>query len=379
MELNKIYLGNCLDILKTFPDNSVDCCVTSSPYYQMRDYKIEPQIFGGDKSCNHEWSNEFITKQPYGTERGFEINSYLCTKCNAWKGQLGLEPTPELFVNHIVKIFTEVKRVLKADGTLWYNIGDCYYGGGWKGSKFQTNSKQGTNLGTDCCEVLKKDLPHEYLKTKDLVGIPWRIAFALQKNGWYLRSDIIWSKGSPMPESVTDRPTKSHEYIFLMSKSKKYYYDYKSIMEECIDKESFTGKRPRKPHNISNYDLKNYKFAGSIQEDGMLKSGQIYEKKNKRDVWFINTKPCKEAHFAVMPEELVENCILAGCPKGGIILDPFMGSGTVACVAKKYGRNYVGIELNPEYIEIANKRLSLVTEELERKARRKTKLESIME
>lgn len=262
------------------PDQSVNCCVTSPPYWGLRDYGVP--------------------------------------------GQLGLEATPEAYVENMVQVFREIRRVLKDDGTLWLNLGDTFAanrggttppaqtvaGGinGKGGDKERRGQAAGYNPTRDCTKY--------GLKHKDLVGIPWRVAFALQADGWYLRSDIIWSKPNPMPESVTDRPTKAHEYIFLLAKSEKYWYDSIAIKE--VD--SFT------------------------------------EVRNKRSVWTVATKPYSGAHFATFPESLIEPCILAGCPEGGTVLDPFLGSGTTGAVAQRLGRKWVGCELNPEYIELAKRR-----------------------
>jgi DNA modification methylase len=304
---NIIFQGNALDVLRTLPSGSVHCCITSPPYYGLRDYGID--------------------------------------------GQIGLEETPELYVEKLVEIFREVKRVLRDDGTLWLNLGDSYWGGGWKGSKTDLiGTKQGTNKGTLCGKDLKPDGKHEYIKDKDLVGIPWRVAFALRADGWYLRSDIIWHKPNPMPESVKDRPTKSHEYIFLMSKSAKYYYDNEAIKEKSIDKESLDGMRKR-PLYIKGYPKE-------MGENNFHKlEGKVYPIRNIRSVWNVPTEPFKEAHFAVFPPKLIEPMIKAGCPEGGIILDPFAGSGTTGLVARNLGHNFILIELKPEYCEMARKRI----------------------
>jgi DNA modification methylase len=311
MEVNKIYQGNTLEVVKTFPDNCIDCCITSPPYWSLRDYEIE--------------------------------------------GQLGLEKTPEEYVSKMVDVFREVKRVLKKEATLWLNLGDSYTAGGNGGG----------------------------LKPKDLCGIPWRVAFALQSGGWYLRSDIIWSKPNPMPESVTDRPTRAHEYIFLLTKSKKYFYNAEAIKEPSIYFDDYRKNRVKENHKSAPTAERNgirpvYKDARSYDGkhsdkqrghgrrhagfndrwDFMNKKEQCFAMRNKRDVWIVATKPFKEAHFATFPTKLIEPCVLAGCPEGGIILDPFMGSGTTGNVARKFDRNYVGIELNPQYIKIAEKRIS---------------------
>lgn len=323
MEINKIILGDCREVLKTLPDNSIDCCVTSPPYFGLRDYGHEDQI--------------------------------------------GLETTPESFVECMVAVFTEVKRVLKKEGTLWLNLGDSY-ASNTKGSG-GPSEKQLSNSGSRY-EIKKFN---HGVKEKDLMGIPWLVAFALRKSGWYLRQDIIWHKPNPMPESVTDRCTKSHEYIFLLSKSAKYYYDADAIKEDAKTYEN----RPTgvERNRLFNYDSKinNNPDAFLVKKTGRSKNdcgghssiqlsgrgdfmpndGMI----NKRSVWTVTTKPFSEAHFATFPEDLIVDCIKAGCPENGIVLDPFMGAGTTALVAAKLNRNYVGCELNPDYIAIAEKRL----------------------
>ena len=354
MKTDYIYQGDSLDILKTFSDECIDCVVTSPPYWGLRDYGTA-QWIGGDPNCNHMRDTKKSDKTITG-HRNFDkmngvgdaIYKVVCKKCGAIRidNQLGLEKTPEEYVEKMVLLFREIKRVLKKEGTVWLNLGDSY--NGTKQGNTETNKNK--NVVTDS---FKKQQWNK-LKPKDLIGIPWRIAFALQADGWYLRQDIIWHKPNPMPESIKDRCTKSHEYIFLLTKSSKYYFDADAIKEKSVDPESYTGKRLRYKQKISIYDPAH---AQSIQK-GMGKVGVKYEKRNKRSVWTVNTKPFKEAHFATYPPELITPCIKAGCPKDGIVLDPFMGAGTTALVAKKFGRKYIGIELNPEYIKIANKRLS---------------------
>ena len=295
----KILQGDCRDVLKTLPDQSVNCCVTSPPYWGLRDY-----------GCD---------------------------------GQIGLESTPDAYVAELVAVFREVKRVLRNDGTLWLNLGDSYAYNVTISEKFYRNSsKQKTNNG-----ALLKDKVCKVplgLKPKDLIGTPWRVAFALQADGWYLRQDIIWHKPNPMPESVTDRCTKAHKYIFLLSKSQKYYCDMDAIKEPVEN----MGK-PRKFRDAGD------KAADTKRND----NGRVYipkEDRNKRSVWTVNTKPYKEAHFAVFPPDLIRPCILAGCPVGGTVLDPFGGSGTTGEVSEEEGRNSILIELNPEYVELEKKR-----------------------
>ena len=299
-----LYYGNNIDVLKTIEADSVDCVVTSPPYWGLRDY---------------------------GTS-----------------DQLGLEPTPEEYVANMVKVFQEIHRVLKPSGTVWLNLGDSYAGSNSDKysapNKNTLSAKMGQTYGG--IEKSIKAKVHG-LKPKDLIGIPWRVAFALQADGWYLRSDIIWQKPNPMPESVKDRPTKSHEYIFLLTKSRKYYYDADAIKEPTVSQDKY--KRDR-----DNPDYKFNNTPGRTKMSG-LKDNK-YTLKNKRDVWSINTKPYKEAHFAVFPEEIPMNCIKAGSPKDGVVLDPFAGSGTTLKVALGLGRKAIGIDINTEYLDLCIKR-----------------------
>lgn len=305
IQVNRIYNKDCLSGLKELPDNSIHCCVTSPPYYGLRDYG------GGD-------------------------------------GQIGLETTPKEYIEKLVDVFHEVKRVLREDGTLWVNIGDSYSNSGKGAARNPDNSmnyKQGTNKGGLGKGILVKQ--HTGCKPKDLIGIPWMLAFALRDDGWYLRQDIIWNKPSVMPESVKDRCVKSHEYIFLLSKSRKYYFDYEAIAEPATTYDERIRDR-------DNTKLNN--TPGRTRMQGLVRND--YLTRNKRDVWTVPAQPLKEAHFATYPEKLIVDCINAGCPaEEGIVLDPFMGSGTTAIVARKLVRNYIGFELNEEYIQIAEKRI----------------------
>jgi DNA modification methylase len=323
---NTVHHGDCLTVLKTFPDEFIDCCVTSPPYWGLRDYGVS--------------------------------------------GQLGLEKTPEEYVAKMVEVFREVKRVLKKEGTVWLNLGDSYNGSGKAGSNPEYQDRH-TEFGKPSVHKERFGMPTDVkdLKPKDLVGIPWRVAFALQADGWYLRSDIIWHKPNPMPESVTDRPTKSHEYIFLLSKSAKYYFDQEAVKEEATGYDgrrdtlykggtkdmACTGQHQRWKRRKN--DDTNYGGNGNGFKDhsGYNKLENPYVR-NIRSVWTIPTSPYPEAHFATFPPKLIEPCILAGCPENGIVLDPFIGSGTVAQVATLHRRNWIGIELNPDYIKLADKR-----------------------
>ena len=326
------------------PNNSINCVVTSPPYYGLRDYNND--------------------------------------------NQLGQEDTPEKYIERLVMIFGEIKRVLRPDGTVWLNLGDSYWGSGGVSGQ----SPEALNLGKTraeriyASEGITRNLKSDYLKPKDLIGIPWRVAFALQANGWYLRQDIIWHKPNPMPESVKDRCTKAHEYIFLLTKSKKYFYDYKAIQEPIKDvsiARAFRGlseenkwnegapgstahsiSKPRP--NVPKGERKKFKPSEGGGGSGLKGHSGYYDAAgkiigngmaNKKSVWTVPTKAFKDAHFAVFPEELIKPCVLAGCPEGGVVYDPFFGAGTTGQVAMTCYRKFIGSELNPEYVEIAYKRL----------------------
>jgi DNA modification methylase len=307
--MNRIEFGDCRETMRQWAADGIKAqtCVTSPPYYGLRDY-------------GHE-------------------------------GQIGLEETPEEYITAMVEVFRCVWDVLEDDGTLWLNIGDSYARQGgresdqprhWDGREKTSGSMHNTRMAQDIG-----------LKPKDLIGIPWMLAFALRADGWYLRQDIIWHKPNPMPESVQDRCTKAHEYIFLMSKSQKYHYDADAIKEDSINTaEEQEAKRNKIEH-------KGQRDNGDMRHttSGFTKTG-IYEKRNKRSVWTVTTKPYAGAHFAVFPSDLIEPCILAGAAPGQVVLDPFMGSGTTAQVAQTLGRQYLGCELNPEYEALQKKRLS---------------------
>ena len=351
-ELNKILNCDCLDGLKKLEENSIHCCVTSPPYYGLRDYGTA-KWDGGDENCNHKGYE--LAGKPGSDKQDSNMGAnYVsigdCIKCGAVRidRQMGLEKTPEEYVEKMVAVFREVKRVLKKDGTLWLNLGDSYASNskGTGGTHYPDGRpyKQTTNAGSRYGAMKF----NHGVKEKDLIGIPWMVAFALRADGWYLRQDIIWHKPNPMPESVTDRCTKSHEYIFLLSKSAKYYYDGESVKTKSLDMR--TAYRP---------------FQDNVYEDMGKKrqclnpkfSDTVYENANKRSVWTVNTYPYPEAHFATFPEDLIVDMIKAGCPENGIVLDPFMGAGTTALVASKLNRNFIGFELNADYIKIAEKRL----------------------
>lgn len=360
----EIKQGDCLEVLKTLPSQSINCCITSPPYWGLRDYGTGEWI-GGDPTCSHKRDS----KQSELTQTGHRnlegavgdgIYKDKCKRCGAERKdrQIGLELTPEIYTQKMVEVFREVKRVIRDDGTLWLNIGDSYAGSGcgWGGGSLSEKSNHHMKVhGNENPRKSKDQRPPAGLKTKDLVGIPWRVAFALQADGWYLRQDIIWHKPNPMPESVTDRCTKAHEYIFLMSKSANYHFASEAIREDAVtDLKNKILPRGTQAYGVASGETKSNPQRGHINGYGYSEKG----KRNKRSVWSVTVKPYKEAHFATFPKELIEPCVLAGCPKDGTILDPFGGSGTTAEVAIENGRNALLIELNPEYIELAKTRIS---------------------
>ena len=365
----KILQGNSLEVLKTLEPESINCCITSPPYWGLRDYGTG-KWEGGDASCSHKRDS----KQSELTQTGHRnlegavgdgIYKDICKRCGAIRkdDQIGLELTPKEYVKKMVALFAEVKRVLRKDGTLWLNLGDSYSSGNRKTTTPQTirgnnneKAKEATNARPPVVEGIKQ---------KDLIGIPWRVAFALQEDGWYLRQDIIWHKPNPMPESVTDRCTKAHEYIFLMSKNTNYYFDSEAIKERSvwdIDGEGTIKRVERQREGLKSNptEMRNgirIKYPNGKHKEFQQSPKTIYGKRNKRSVWSVCVKPYFEAHFATFPKELIEPCVLAGCPQGGTILDPFGGSGTTAEVAVENGRNAILIELNQEYVQIAHNRM----------------------
>lgn len=461
--------GDVLKRLHELPDESVHCVVTSPPYWKLRDYGVEPIVWDGIVECAHKWIGVMRQAERYTGKKKWQhlatirqamnrvgANSTLegglntqiedkaaqikirdvdpnawghpkkedtafCSLCGAWRGCLGLEPTPELYVQHIVQIFREVKRVLRKDGTLWLNLGDSYFASGQGFGDTKTTNKNHNGSR----QRQKPEWPDCGLKPKDLVGIPWRCAFALQADGWYLRSDIIWSKPNPMPESVTDRPTGAHEYLFLLSKSRQYFFDQEAVREVATSTDNSVRDR-------DNTKLNNP--PGRTRMNGLVTNGYHY--RNVRSVWNIATQPFSGAHFATFPEKLVRRCVLAGTSEKGVcgecgaawvrviersrglerdrtadeglpghmsghgksqlsgrlhaqwktensdrlagwqpsckcaapaipatVLDPFSGSGTTGVMANKLGRNFIGIELNPQYVKMAERRLWKVNQQ----------------
>lgn len=308
--LPSVICGNALDVLRALPSDSYHCCVTSPPYFNLRDY---------------------------GTP-----------------GQLGRESTPGEYVEKLVQVFHEVRRVLRPDGTLWLNIGDSYTSGNRRTRDYDKKLPART--------VGQRPKTPQGMKPKDLMGIPWMLAFALRSDGWYLRQDIIWHKPNAMPESVKDRCTKSHEYVFLLSKSERYYFDMDAIREPFSAPHRAGERRNYRSGCVSSFDLE----RGHMEQRGNFAGLPLNPGgRNKRDVWTVSTSSFKGAHFAVFPEKLVEPCVLAGCPQGGAVLDPFMGSGTTGVVARRLGRRFTGIELNPEYCAMATQRILAAGQESE--------------
>ena len=297
--------------MKELPTESVHCCVTSPPYYALRDYGVD--------------------------------------------GQIGREATPKDYIMRLTEVFTEVRRILRPDGTLWLNISDTYAGKGNQGEYVDAKNPHGRNG-----QAVALNYKVEGCKPKDMIGIPWMLAFALRDAGWYLRNDIIWMKENPMPESVKDRCARCYEHIFLFSKSRKYHFDYKAISEPIAPATAQRLKRgisERNKYGIAIPGQAQQQTINRPREHGEITEDKINPLRNKRDVWIINTVPFKGGHYAAYPPKLVETCLLAGCPEGGIVLDPFMGSGTTGMVAKQLNRHYIGVELNPEYADLALARI----------------------
>lgn len=356
MPNTKILAGDCIESLRKLPDASVNCCVTSPPYFGLRDYGTATWD-GGDPNCSHKRDSKHSVLTITGHKNlegavGDGIYKKVCKQCGAIRidKQIGLEDSPEDFINKLVDVFREIKRVLKDDGTCWVNMGDSYFSKQNSNRNGISGSLGGSVRGGGEYKTQKRNAGETMCKEKDLIGIPWMLAFALRADGWYLRQDIIWHKPNPMPESVTDRCTKSHEYIFLLSKSKQYYFDSDAIKTEAKSKSE--GIRFGGNKYGDNDDVKFATKSGNVSKE--------YNKANKRSVWTVNTKSYREAHFATYPPELITPCILAGCPEGGTVIDPFGGSGTTAEVAMLNGRNAILCELNPEYVKIIEKRLGKV-------------------
>jgi len=434
----RIIQGDCIDVLRTLPDQSVNCCVTSPPYWGLRDYGIPPSIWGGNPACEHEWGERYevhdereapingktrTTDRFYGDEsRRFDGNHQkhtagaFCIRCGAWRGAFGLEPTPALYVEHAVMVFREARRVLRDDGTLWLNLGDSYAtgagkasspGGGMQGERFKESGPSGYRGAHDISGKHAENasipnfqpnrMPQEGLKPKDLCEIPSDVVRALRTDGWWLRSRIPWLKRNAMPESTKDRPTTAVEYVFLLSKSERYYYDGEAVKIKAASGNARGSKTPDgwdtaagghgSIHRKGREKGKAYSFARETATEG--KPGvpdqrradredvdYVGQRARRNSDWFfeswqgmlqdeggdplaliVNPQPFKEAHFATFPPALIEPCILAGCPAGGVVLDPFGGAGTTGLVADRLQRDAILIELNPDYAAMAEKRI----------------------
>jgi DNA modification methylase len=358
----KILVGDVRQRLAEIETRSVQCVVTSPPYWGLRDYGTATWIDGSEE-CDHQ-GKPLATRANVNKNTGngpdkknaeiAEFYRETCGKCGASRqdDQIGLEQTPGEYVAEMVKVFDDVHRILADDGVLWLNLGDSY--ASFRDGKATPDTTRNGSTGTlvskgSASNRMASSFANSPVKHKDLVGIPWRVAFALQEAGWYLRQEIIWHKPNPMPESVTDRCTKSHEHIFLLTKSSRYFFDAEAIKEPAKwadDKRNGSGRLT--------YDGKRQGESGQGQEAFV----SIKDMRNKRSVWTIPTKPFRGAHFAVMPEALVEPCVLAGSRPGDLVLDPFTGSGTVAVVALRNQRNFIGTELNPDYAAIAEHRIT---------------------
>lgn len=394
--------GSALDILRILPDEYVQCVVTSPPYWGLRRYGGYECLWGGDEECDHDWddvihrarggknrkdnppnvgSNLFL--QTESGIRGKGFSSRICRRCGGWYGGLGQEPSPEMYVEHLVDIFSQVRRVLRSDGTCWIVIGDTYISGG-DPSRHIGYSDPKYGHGRSVTYEEPQAYRHKNLKPKDMALIPQRLAIGLQEEGWYFRSEIIWSKDCPLPESMKDRPTRSHEYIFLLSKQSHYYYDYDAILEPLKWSSIVRASRGVSEAN---------KYAEGVEGDGLVQSinqprpniwkmsGTKYggdgaglhghsgyydydgrprfnpKGRNKWTVWDIKKQNFHGNHYAVFPDEIPRICIKAGTKEGDLVMDPFCGSGTTCMVAKSLGRHWLGIDLNPEYCELSERRI----------------------
>jgi len=391
IERDTIYQGHAVDIMRQMPDKWLNCCITSPPYWGLRDYGIEPLIWDSDPECEHTFDSDnayhdnLRYRVGHNTSVGNNINpkiytilhrgstksnvqnkssitngtseSQFCLKCNTWRGSLGLEPTMDMYINHLCSIFDEAKRVLRDDGTLWVNLGDTYNSGG--NYRVQKDGQKEGTIPHDWLKdtgFVKTDPSIQGLSAKSLCMIPFRFAIEMVNRGWILRNDIIWHKPNCMPSSAKDRFTVDFEHVFFFTKSKRYYF------EQQFEPQS-ENSHPRFAENMTeipsaNFDSKEINRPGFKNWRQYMPIHKLPQGRNKRSVWNISTKGFPEAHFATFPEALVEPMIKAGCPEGGIVYDPFMGAGTVAVVAKRLNRHYVGSELKAEYIEMANRRIA---------------------
>lgn len=369
--VDEILAGDARAQLARLPANHVQMVMTSPPYYGLRDYGTATWV-GGEAACPHAEMLRQAAAQEVGSHSSLEgslAHQRLarqgawqhCPACGAQRqdAQLGLEATPERYVTSLVEVFREVRRVLRPDGTLWLVLGDSYVG--YKGERYNVAQRRGTGEYSPVPASHDQGTPHTAgLGNKQLLGLPWRVALALQADGWILRADIIWDKANCLPESVKDRPTKSHEYLFLLAKRERYYYNADAIRDPLTYPARTYG--PATGHKTRALTAQGNRTTGGLH-DGRTSYGHPAGR-NKRSVWRVSTQPYRGAHFAVFPPRLITPCILAGSRPGDIVLDPFFGSGTTGLVALRFKRHFVGIELNPAYIDLARQRLAAVPVEL---------------
>lgn len=364
--LATLYNGQVMNVLQCLPADSVQCVVTSPPYWGLRKYDgSQDCVWDGNKDCEHEWGGDILREAQRGGPSGTASEKQksnagtvdqmqekrncgnICAKCNAWRGAYGLEPTIELYIQHSVEILSEIKRVLRPDGICWWNVGDSYAGSGQGASEnpeVVANAKEVYNVGKKHEKILNG------IKPKDLCLIPERLAVALQEDGWWIRSRIVWAKSNPMPESVKDRPANAHETIWMLTKSARYYFDMEAVKEKAnYPNEGKWSQTDNKGYQ-NNQDMAARKLHEYVNDMG----------RNIRDVWEINTQPFRDAHFAVFPETIPEKCILASTKPGDIVLDPFGGSGTTSAVAKRLNRKSIYIDVSEKYCNMAKKRISNV-------------------
>ncbi len=392
-ELGRVHNADCRDAMRQLPDGSVQCCVTSPPYWGLRKYDVPETVWDagpawpGGPPCEHWFAPEVLRGGSKGgqgrggqladraaaqgtRERSSDSIGSFCRICGAWRGQLGLEPTPDLYVQHLVSIFREVRRVLRDDGTLWLNIGDCYHSGDrggyrldshrWEKSPMQAARKDSGGSGI---VGSPNRMPVDGLKDKDLVGTPWLLAFALRADGWFLRAEIIWHKTAPMPESVRDRPTRAHEQIFLLSKSGAYFYNGQEAKEPPSGTAHPRGGGLNPKATDTKQDHMGRRHAGfnkrwRCKQNASFAAActETVPERNWRSVWSIGPEPNNAQHYAPFPREVARRCVVAGSRAGDVVLDPFAGTGTTVRVADGLGRRAIGFDLGEKYVDQANER-----------------------
>jgi len=368
----EVICGDCLEVMKGMAENSVQCVVTSPPYWGLRKYEGNQEKVWGDNHCEHQWGEELV-RRDRGSLHGVNAQAgntltgvsgietkqgQLCSLCGSWRGALGLEPSPELFIRHLIEILREIKRVLKKTGCVFINIGDSYVSGKarWSSTPQTISGKKDRGEPINC---RPDQIGHPILKDKDLCLIPQRLAIAAQEDGWWVRSIIIRAKTNPMPESVRDRPTTSHDYILMLTKSARYYWNIDAVREPHLPQ---TYKRAESPMGTFGSASGETLIRGPVKKDKITRMVELNPLgRNIRSVWHFPNKSTPEAHFATFPEELPRRCILATTKEGDLVLDPFIGSGTTAVAAMKLGRRCIGIDLSETYCEMARKRIEATT------------------